>query len=67
MAVAEVAPKAKPLMRPSPGNCSAAVIAPTALTAPAMQARMRSRTGRITASPWLSDKTAKRVRSRCMR
>src|SRR5271163_5132164 len=40
MAVAVVAPKAKPLMRPFPGNCSAAAIAPTALMAPATQARM---------------------------
>src|SRR4051812_7499276 len=39
MAVAEVAPKARPLTRPSPGNCSAVAIAPTALTAPAKAAR----------------------------
>src|ERR1700677_3851892 len=40
MAVAVVAPSAKPLMRPSPGNCSAVATAPTALTAPATQARI---------------------------
>src|ERR1700722_1787518 len=42
MAVAVVAPRARPLMRPSPGNCSAVVTAPTGLTAPAMQARTRA-------------------------
>ena len=40
MAVAEVAPRAKPLIRPSPGNCSAVAMAPTALTPPATQARI---------------------------
>ncbi len=38
MAVAAVAPSARPVSRPSPGNCSAVATAPTALTPPATQA-----------------------------
>src|SRR5258708_1509868 len=34
-----VAPTASPVMRPSPGNCSALATAPTAITAPASSAR----------------------------
>ena len=38
-AVAVVAPNARPLSLPSPGNCSAVVTAPTALTAPPRAAK----------------------------
>ncbi len=49
MAVAIVAPSARPVIRPSPGNCSAVATAPTALTAPASNARM---TAPASACPW---------------
>ena len=40
MAVAMVAPRARPVMRASPRNCSAVATAPTALTPPATAARI---------------------------